>query len=804
MFQKIKLTGINLLLLSSLFFGCHSSKEEPKFLLWYQQPATEWMQALPLGNGRLGAMVYGGIENEKIALNEITLWSGQVDENQEQEVGKEKLNEIRKLFFEGNLSEGNKKATQYLSGTPHSFGTHLPMGDLNINFHYPSGNVKNYIRQLDLHQAVASVSFDIDNVHYVREYFCSNPDDVFIIRMTANEKKSLSAGISLELLREAEINVADNYMGFSGQALFPKQGPGGVKFAGKISLKTEDGAIEIAENKLCINQATSITLTVDIRTDYKNDLYRNQNKETIAKALEKEYKELKEAHIKDHSRLFNRVDLFLGSSENSELPTDERWARVKNGEDDPELDALFVQYARYLLIASSRENSPLPANLQGIWNDNLANNMGWTCDYHLDINTQQNYWMSNVGNLHECNAPLFNYIEDLSLHGQKTARNVYGARGWTAHTVANVWGYTAPGQGVGWGLFPTAGTWMATHFWEHYLFTKDTLFLREKAYPIMKSNALFLLDYMCEHPHNGFLMTGPSTSPENSFLYEGKEFALSMMPECDRQLVHELFTSLISASTVLAVDEAFRNELEQALAKLPPMKIGRNGGIQEWFEDYEEAHPNHRHTTHLLALYPFAQLTPEKTPELAKAAETTLYNRLNADGWEDVEWSRANMICYFARLKKAQQAYESLKLMYKNFIRENLLTISPEGIAGAPYDIFIFDGNEAAGAGIAEMLIQSHNDCIQFLPALPDQWRTGYFKGLCVRGGGVVDLEWKDKKITIATIKATADHNFKMQLNDDIFQPKFTKNGKSVSLETNGDNLIAVDLKAGEVLEIRL
>ncbi|MFV0468845.1 MAG: glycosyl hydrolase family 95 catalytic domain-containing protein, partial [Dysgonomonas sp.] len=513
-----------------------------------------------------------------------------------------------------------------------------------------------------------------------------------------------------------------------------------------------------------VSGASTATIAFDVRTDFDNKKYKASCTETIDKVLKQNYTTLKNKHIADYSNLFNRVELFLGNDEADSLPTDIRWKRVKDGKNDVGLDALFFHYGRYLLIAASRENSPLPANLQGIWNDNLACNMGWTNDYHLDINTQQNYWMANITNLHECNVPLFSYLKDLSVYGEKTAREIYNARGWTANTIANVWGYTTCGSGVNWGLFPCASAWIASHLWTHYVYTKDVDFLRNKAYPILKGNAEFFIDYMVEHPTNGYLMTGPSTSPENSFRYKGDELSLSMMPTSDRLLVYEAFNSVIQSSEILGIDKAFADTLHTALTKLPPYKIGKNGGIQEWFEDYDEAQPNHRHTTHILGLYPFSQITLEKTPELANAAKKTLELRLAAEGWEDVEWSRANMICNYARLKDAENAYESVVLLQRNFTRENLLTISPEGIAGAPYDVFIFDGNEAGGAGIAEMLIQSHEGYVDFLPALPKQWNTGYFKGLCVPGGAEVDLSWKNGAVQQAKLKATTNNTFKIKV----------------------------------------
>lgn len=778
------------------------SQNSRSYTLWYEQPADEWMKSIPLGNGRIGAMVFGGVETETVALNEITMWSGQPDIFQERPLGKEMLNNIRQLFFDGKYAEGNRVVSEFMSGVPHSFGSHVPAGDLKLKFYYPAANISNYKRELALDNAVNTVTYKVGNVEYTREYFCSNPDDALIIRLTANKPKSLKFDLSLDMLRESVFTATNNSIEFSGKVSFPKQGPGGVNFMGKVSVNVKDGKVSGTKDKISIEDATSVTIAVDIRTDYANGQYKEDCVKTVDNVLTQDYNIVKSRHINDYSNLYKRVDLFLGKSESDNLPTDKRWERVKAGKNDIGMDALFFQYARYLQIAASRENSPLPANLQGIWNDNLACNMGWTNDYHLDINTQQNYWLSNIGNLHETNIPLFNYIEDLSIHGQRTAKNTYGARGWLANTVANVWGYTPSGQGVNWGLFPLAGTWIASHLWTHYVYTLDRDFLKKQAYPILKSNAEFLIDYMVQDPKTGYLITGPSTSPENSFRYKGDELSISMMPACDRQLAYEAFASCIAASEVLGVDASFRKEIKAALKDLPPIMIGKNGAIQEWFEDFEEAQPNHRHTTHLLALYPFSQISAIKTPGLAAAARKTIEYRLAAPDWEDVEWSRANMICLYARLFDAQKAYESVVQLQREFTRENLLTISPEGIAGAPYDIFIYDGNEAGGAGIAEMLIQSHEGYIEFLPALPQQWNTGYFKGLCVRGGAEIDLNWKNGKVEKALIKAKIDNNFSVKLPENMPSPRILKNGKKIGLRQNTNRLIEFGLKKGDILVI--
>lgn len=798
----MKLRGV---LLALAFCGLAPvmKSQNPSNELWYQQPADEWMKSLPVGNGRLGAMVYGGVHTETIALNESTMWSGEYNENQEQPFGKEKLQELRKLFFEGNLREGNRIASEYLRGNQDAFGTHLPVGDLKLEFTYPGNEVKDYRRSLDLNHAVTVTTYTIGDITYRQEVFSSNPDDVLVMRISANRPKSIHTKLSLDLLREADISVEGNQLLFSGKVSFPKQGRGGVNFQGRINAHAVNGKITQGQQELAVTAADELILVMDIRTDYKNPSYREQCKNTIAEALRKPYDNLKSAHIKDYSALFSRASLSLGNNKFENLPTDKRWEQRRKGMDDPGLDALFFQYARYLLIASSRENSPLPVALQGFFNDNLACNMGWTNDYHLDINTQQNYWISNIGNLAECNIPLFNYIKDLSVHGARTARTVYGCEGWTAHTTANVWGYTAPSSHIGWGLFPTAGSWLATHLWTEYEFTQDKEYLRNIAYPLLKGSAEFLLDFMVEDPHSGYLMSGPSISPENNFIYQGETLSASMMPTCDRVLAYEIFQSCIQSADILGIDKEFRNTLQAAIDKLPPIRLRANGAVREWFEDYDEGSPNHRHTTHLLALYPYSQITPEKTPLLAAGARKTIEDRLAAPGWEDVEWSRANMICFYARLKDAEEAYKSVSILESRFIRENLLSMSPEGIAGAPYDIFIFDGNTAGAAGIAEMLLQSHEGYIELLPCLPEQWGDGSFSGLCARGGVEVSAEWRNSVATNISLKATQDNEFSLKIPKNG-NYKFRMNGKALRLKADKKGVLTVDMKKGDLLEVVL
>ena len=783
--------------------GCQSATDSCGTTeLWYAQPAKVWMESLPIGNGRLGAMTYGGIEEEKLALNESTMWSGQYNENQNKPFGREKMNQLRKLFFEGKLSEGNRIAGDNLHGNQTSFGTHLPIGDLKMQFIYPEGKVTGYRRSLSLDEAVSSVSFNSGGVNYKREYFATNPDNVLVLRLTADKQKSITMNMGLDLMRQADLSVEDNQLVFTGKVDFPLHGPGGVCFEGRIAVLADNGEVKMEQSGVGIKEADAVTLIVDVRTDYKSPDYKTLCADGVKKAAAKSYDELKQAHIKDYNTLYNRVSIHFGQDANRALPTDVRWKQVKEGKTDTGLDALFFQYGRYLPIASSRENSPLPIALQGFFNDNKACNMGWTNDYHLDINTEQNYWAANVGNLAECNAPLFTYIKDLAHHGAKTAEVVYGCKGWTAHTTANVWGYTPASSTIIWGLFPMAGSWIASHLWTQYEFTQDKQYLAETAYPLLKGNAQFILDFLAKDPKSGYLMTGPSISPENWFRTAGgEEMVASMMPACDRELAYEILSNCVQASEILNTDREFADSLRTAIAQLPPIQLRANGAIREWFEDFEEAHPNHRHTSHLLALYPFSQITLEKTPELAEAARKTIENRLSAENWEDTEWSRANMICMYARLKDAQEAYKSVQLLQGKLSRENLMTVSPGGIAGAEGDIYSFDGNPAGTAGMAEMLVQNHEGYVEFLPCLPVEWKDGSFKGLCLKGGAEATAEWTNAVINKASLKATVDQVLKVKVPQGK-KYRVLLNSKEAIANPDAKGLITVEMKRGDLLEL--
>jgi alpha-L-fucosidase 2 len=748
--------------------------------LWYRQPASIWTDALPVGNGRLGGMVFGGVETERIALNEDTLWSGSPKPWNNRDA-KKVLPEVRRLVMEEKYHEADALCKKMQGPYNQSY---QPLGNLILKFDAPDAT--DYRRELDLDSAIASVAYRAGGAVFTREVFCSAKDRVMVVRLMCDQpgkigfratldsllrSRTSAVGDDLRLTGKAPAHVDPNYFRSGNPVIYDDEEGNGMRFECRVRAIPEGGKLVADASGLSVDGADAVTLFLAAATGYRGYDQMPDGPVDCRAALDaaanKPYAKIRADHVTDHQGLFRRVSIDLGKSGRADLPTDERLKAFQANPDDPGLLALYFQYGRYLLIASSRPGSQ-PANLEGIWNDQVR--PPWSSNWTANMNVQMNYWPAETCNLSECHEPLFDLIEGLSVTGAETAKANYGASGWVSHHNVDLWRQSAPvgnyGQGdPKWANWPMSGPWFCAHLWEHYLFTGDRKFL-ERAYPLMKGAAEFCVDWLIEDGH-GKLTTCPSFSPENEFRApDGKPAQTSAGCTMDLALIRELFANCMEASKILGVDAEFRGELAQKRARLIPYQIGKHGQLQEWSKDFDEPEPGHRHMAHLYALHPGSEFTARKMPELWKASRVSLERRIAAGGGQ-TGWSRAWAINFWARLGEGEKAHESLCRLLDHSTGPNLFDTHPTGNEAGNSWIFQIDGNFGGTAAVAEMLLQSHEGEFGILPALPKAWPAGEVKGLRARGGVTVDIRWKDGRATEVGLVSDKTREHRLRVSGD-------------------------------------